>query len=174
MLILGPPIQFPGSQIMLRDPSAFAPRSSSKQGPRCPGLLVLRPIQYRDSLCVGLGMLPVTEGIAAPPFISRAFAFSCIPELMWPSPIRCMSLQITYRGFRRHSKADRVFQVLDMVVEPQALYNQRPGFAWTHPSREVPDPTLGCTLEFDSSKQVLVRDLRPIRSPIRQQSTSQK
>jgi hypothetical protein len=41
------------------------------------------------------------------------------------------------------SKADRVLQVLDIVVEPQALYNQRPGSAWAHPTSEVPDPTPG-------------------------------
>ena len=37
--------------------------------------LGIAPNSISGPLCVGLGILPVTEGLSAPPFISRAFAF---------------------------------------------------------------------------------------------------
>ena len=72
--------------------------------------LALRPTQYRDSLCVGLGMLPVTEGITAPPFISRAFAFSCIPELISRRLIRVNVPPNHSWDFKCHLQADRVLK----------------------------------------------------------------
>jgi hypothetical protein len=124
-----------------RNPTASRRGSSCKQGPRCPGLSALRPIQYRDSLCVDLGMLPVSEGITAPPFISRAFAF-CIPELISRRLIRVdVPLNHTW-DFKCHLQADRVLKSwFSMVL--QALCIQSPGSAWAHPTREDPDPTPG-------------------------------
>jgi hypothetical protein len=111
--------------------------------------LELRPIQYRDSLCVDLGMLPVSEGITAPPFISRAFAF-CIPELISRRLIRVDVPPNHTWDFKCHLQADRVLKSwFSMVL--QALCIQSPGSAWAHPTSEDPDPTPGSILEFDPS-----------------------
>jgi hypothetical protein len=93
------------------------------------------PAQFHcwDSLCVDLGILPVTEGLTAPPFISRVFAF------WYPGTESAVAYQITVPPFHLQElqaplyKAGQGAQVLDMV-EPQALYSQSPGSAWARPT----------------------------------------
>jgi hypothetical protein len=73
-LILGPLLQVRETKSVRLSNWLWRRESLYAKIPGVPGL-ALRPIQYRDSLCVGLGILPVTEGVAAPPFTARAFAF---------------------------------------------------------------------------------------------------